>query len=133
MKALPKLTFNIIDVRDVADLHIRAMTNPEAKGQRFLALAGGKMSIPDIARFLKKEIPEIAKKIPSRTLPDWAVWLAGFFSPKAKAIYSMLRANRNTSNEKARRVLQWTPIANNEEAILATVESMVKFAGINKQ
>ena len=59
MKAVPNLYMNIIDVRDVADLHIRAMTNPEAKGQRFLALAGGKMSMPEIAVFLKKRMPEV--------------------------------------------------------------------------
>ena len=41
MKAVPNITLGIVDVRDVADLHIRAMTNPAAKGQRFLALAGG--------------------------------------------------------------------------------------------
>lgn len=42
----------------------------------------------------------------------------------------MLRANRNTSNEKAKKVLGWQPIANNEEATLATIESMLKFGNI---
>jgi nucleoside-diphosphate-sugar epimerase len=50
MKAIPNITLGIVDVRDVADLHIRAMTNPAAKGQRFLALAGGVVSLPEIAR-----------------------------------------------------------------------------------
>jgi len=130
MKAIPTLTMNIVDVRDVADLHIRAMINPDAKGQRFLALAGGKMSMPEIASFLKKNMPEVSKNVSTRTLPDWAVSLAALFSPKAKNMASMLKAHRNASNEKAKRILDWKPIANNEEAIIATVESMVKFGNL---
>lgn len=130
MKAIPNLTFNIIDVRDVADLHIRAMLHPEAKGQRFLALAGGKMSMPEIAAFLRKNMPEVSQKVPTKTLPDWAVRLAALYSPRAKAIASMLSASRNVSNEKAKRILGWMPMSTNEQAILASVESMIKFKSI---
>lgn len=127
MKAMPNLTFNIIDVRDVADLHIRAMTNAAAKNQRFLALAGGKISMPEIAVLLKNKMPQVAKKITSKVLPDWQVHLAALFNHKARAIASMLKAIRNPTNEKARKILGWEPIATNEEAILASVESMIKF------
>jgi nucleoside-diphosphate-sugar epimerase len=130
MKYVPNMTFNIVDVRDVADLHIRAMTNPAAKGQRFLALAGGIMSLPEIARLIKQKMPEVSAKISTKTMPDWAVRIAALFNPKAKAIASMLGVNRNTSNAKARTVLQWQPVANNEEAVLASVKSMVKFGNI---
>ncbi|WDF57218.1 SDR family oxidoreductase [Mucilaginibacter sp. KACC 22063] len=130
MKAIPKLQLNIIDVRDVADLHIRAMTSPDAAGERFLALAGGKISLPEIAALLQTKMPAISSKISKRVLPDWLVRIAGLFNPKAKAIGSMLRASRNVSNEKARRILNWEPIATNEEAILLSVESMLKFGHI---
>ena len=130
MKAMPNLQFNIIDVRDVADLHIRAMTSPAAKGQRFLALAGGKMSMPEIASLIKSEMPEIAGKVPSKVLPDWGVRVAALFNARAKNIASMLKASRNVSNEKARTVLGWEPMANNEEATLASLRSMVKFGNI---
>jgi hypothetical protein len=60
-------------------------------------------------------------------LPDWLVSLTGLFSPQAKNIASMLRANRNTSNAKAREVLGWKPLSNNEEAIMASIESMIKY------
>lgn len=129
-KALPKLYLNIIDVRDVADLHIRAMINPNAKGERFLALAGGKLSMPEIARLIKYKMPEISGKITSRVMPDWQVRLIAVFSPKARVIASMLRASRNVSNEKAKRILGWEPLADNEEAILLAVQSMVKFGNI---
>lgn len=128
MKAIPNLEMNIIDVRDVADLHISAMTNLNAKGERFLALAGGKMSMPEIALFLKKEMPEIAQNVSSKVLPNWVVHLTSLFSPKAKNVSSMLKAKRDkVSNEKAKKILGWQPIANNEEAIIAAVESMIRF------
>ena len=130
-KAVPNLTFNIIDVRDVADLHIRAMLNPKAKGQRFLALAGGKMSMPEIASFLRENMPEVSQKTPGKILPDWGVRLMALFNPQAKAIASMLSASRNVSNEKAKRVLGWKPRSTNEEAIIASVESMIKFGVLN--
>lgn len=130
MKAIPNLTLNIIDVRDVADLHIRAMVNPEAAGGRFLALAGGKISLPQIAKMLREKMPEVSQKVSRKTLPDWLVRIMGLFNPKAKAIASMLKASRNVSNEKARKLLKWTPVANNEEAILLSVRSMLKFGNI---
>ncbi len=131
MKAIPRLEMNIIDVRDVADLHIRAMITPEAKGQRFLALAGGKMSLPEIASFLKKQMPETAKNASSKKIPNWFVILGGMFSPRLKNIASMLRAKRDrVSNEKAKRILGWEPIAGNEQAIIASVESMIKFGNL---
>ena len=130
MKAIPNMTFNIVDVRDVADLHIRAMTNPDAKGQRFLALAGGIMSLPEIARLLKTKMPAVAAKVPTKILPDWMVRISALWNPQAKAIASMLGINRNTSNAKARTILKWQPVANNEEAVLASVETMLKFGNI---
>lgn len=130
MKAVPNLYMNVIDVRDVADLHIRAMTDAGAKGQRFLALAGGKISLPEIAVLLKKKMPGAAKKISAGKLPDWAVKLGGLFNPKLKNVASMLRTSRNTSNEKAKSILGWHPIATNEEAIIASVESMLKFGNL---
>jgi nucleoside-diphosphate-sugar epimerase len=127
MKAVPNLYMNIIDVRDVADLHIRAMITPEAKGQRFLALAGGKMSMREIAVFLRNRMPAVAQNVSTRKLPDWVVLFGALFSPKMRNLASMLKASRNTSNEKAGRILGWKPIATNEEAVVASVESMIKF------
>ena len=126
MKALPKLTLGLVDVRDVADLHIRAMTSPQAAGQRFLALAGGTMSLPQIARLLRLQRPQLATRVSSKTLPDWMVRLSAPFNSRARAIAPMLGINRNASNEKARRILGWQP-RSNEEAILASVESLAEF------
>jgi nucleoside-diphosphate-sugar epimerase len=130
MKAVPNIPFNVIDVRDVADLHIRAMTNPKANGQRFLALAGGEISMPEMARLIKNKMPGVAGKVSTRIMPNWLVYVAALFNAQAKLAVPMLKIIRNTSSAKAKKVLGWTPIASNEEAILASVESIVTFGAI---
>lgn len=126
MKRIPNLELAIVDVRDLADLHIKAMENPKANGQRFLALSGGSMTLPQISEMLKIKMPEFTQKASTKTVPDWVVKFAGLFNPKAKALAPMLGINRKASNEKAKTVLGWKP-RTNEEALLATVESLVKF------
>ncbi|ETZ22056.1 aldehyde reductase [Pedobacter sp. V48] len=127
MKALPNISLGIVDVRDVADLHIRAMTNPQAKGQRFLALSGGTMSLLEIADFLKNELPEAAANASTKTIPNWLIRIAAFFNAQAKAIAPLVGIYRNASNEKARTLLGWAP-RSNQAAILATAKSLVEFA-----
>ena len=72
----PRLYFGMVDVRDVADLHIRAMTNPAAKGERFLAISGDFMAMVEIAEVLKTRMGAAAKRVPTRQVPDWLVRLA---------------------------------------------------------
>lgn len=125
MPGCPKMIFGLVDVRDVADLHIRAMTNPAAKGERFLATAGDFVSILDIARVLKARMGAAAAKTPTRELPNWLLRLAALRDPTLKQLLPELGKVRNATNEKARRLLGWTP-RSNEEAIVATAESLVR-------
>ena len=125
-KLVPNIPLNIIDVRDVADLHIHAMTNPKANGQRFIASADGQISLPEIAALLKNKMPDTAKKVSIKTLPDWIVNFASLFSQYAKEGRLFLEISRNVSNAKAKTVLGWKPIANNEKIVLDSVESMIK-------
>jgi len=71
MPGCPRLHFGVVDVRDVADLHLRAMTHPAAKGERFIAVSGDIMSMLDIATVLKAQLGEAARKVPTRQLPNW--------------------------------------------------------------
>src|SRR5262249_5955704 len=76
---VPNFGFNIVDVRDVADLHIRAMTAPEAAGQRFIA-AGDYAWMGDLADILRAKLaPAEAAKVPSRKVPNLMVHLAAIF------------------------------------------------------
>jgi dihydroflavonol-4-reductase len=130
MPGCPRLYFGVIDVRDVADLHLRAMTHPAAKGERFLAIAGDTLSIGDIAKVLKRRLGASAKGVPTRQLPDWVVRLVGLFNPSLRQLVPQLGKIRRASNEKARRVLGWTP-RSNEEAVVATAESLVRLRLLN--
>jgi nucleoside-diphosphate-sugar epimerase len=125
MPGCPKLFFGVVDVRDVADLHIRAMTQPAAKGERFLAVAGDFMSILDIAKVLKSRMGNSAKRVPTRQLPNWLVRLASLRDPAVKQIVPELGKPKNATNQKAKRVLGWAP-RSNEESIVATAESLVQ-------
>ncbi len=122
---MPKLYFGAVDVRDVADLHIRAMTDPAAKGERFLAVAGDFLSMRDIATILKTRMGAAAKRVPTRQLPNWLVRLAALRDPAIKLITPELGKARNATNEKAKRLLGWAP-RSNEEAIVATAQSLLR-------
>lgn len=121
--ACPRLFFGTVDVRDIADLHLRAMTHPAAKGERFLGLAGDSVSLIEVAQILKRCMGTAARRVPRREMPDWIVRLLANFVSDMKMIAPEVGKQKNISNEKARRVLGWTP-RSNEEAIVATAESL---------
>jgi nucleoside-diphosphate-sugar epimerase len=121
----PKASFGIVDVRDVADLHIRAMTDPKAKGERFLSIAGEAMSIREVGAVLRARFGEAAAKVPTREAPNWLIRLAALVSPEAKALLPQLGRRMNAINDKARNLLGWRP-RSNEEAIVATAESLIR-------
>ncbi|WP_158816509.1 aldehyde reductase [Methylocapsa sp. S129] len=122
---VPKLSFGLVDVRDVADLHILAMTHPAAKGERFLAVAGDFMTMLDTARLLKARMGASASRVPARQIPNWLVRLAALRDPAVRLILPELGKVKNATNEKARRILGWAP-GSNEESILAAAESLVR-------
>jgi nucleoside-diphosphate-sugar epimerase len=121
----PKLSFGVVDVRDVVDLHIRAMTLPAANGERFLAVAGDFLWMREIAGILKSGMGADARRLPTRELPNWMVRLASLRDPAIKLILPELGKRKNATNEKARRMLGWSP-RSNEEAVIATGESLVR-------
>ena len=121
----PRLYFGIVDVRDVAELHVSAMTHPAAKGERFLAVAGDFMSVREIAAVLKARLGPAAGRVPTRQVPDWLVRAVALFHPQARHILPELGKVKNGSGEKARRLLGWAP-RSREDAIAATGESLLR-------
>lgn len=119
MPGTPRISFGVVDARDLADLHIRAMTDPAAKGERFIAVAGHCMSLHDVAVVLKAHLGTAADKVPLRQLPDWLVRLSAVFNPAARDIVPQLGKVRNATSEKAGRLLGWTPRPP-EETLVAT-------------
>jgi nucleoside-diphosphate-sugar epimerase len=121
----PRISFGVVDVRDVADLHLRAMSDDAAKGQRFLAVSGDFMAVVEIAKVLKARMGEAARRVPTRQLPNWLVRLVALRDAAAQQITPELGKVKNGTNEKARRMLGWAP-RSREEAIVASAESLMK-------
>jgi nucleoside-diphosphate-sugar epimerase len=119
----PDLSFGAVDVRDVADLHLKCMTDPAARGERFLAIGGDFVSMRQIAQMLKEGASDIARKVPTRSLPTWLMRTVGLFDHEVKGVLPELGKRRNASNEKARRLLHWAP-RSPREAVLATARSL---------
>jgi dihydroflavonol-4-reductase len=124
MAGCPKINSAFVDVRDVADLHLRAMTHPAAKGERFIAAAGESIWLVEVAKILKRNMGASADKVSTKELPNALLRVAGLKDPAIKAIVPLLSLVMNTTNEKAVRLLGWSP-RTTEDAILATAESLI--------
>ena len=106
MAAAPRQRFGVADVRDVADLHIRAMAAPEAAGKRYLALADGPtISFLDMARILSERLGALAARVPAEEAPG--------AEPPRLVIH----------NDRAKTELQWSPRPA-ETTIVQTAESL---------
>lgn len=120
--ALPKLGFDIIDVRSVADLLIRAMEMPQAAGQRYIA-SSGYLTFKEIAMILKQEYPE--RKIPGSELPDFIVRCLSNFDRTLKPVLVDLGKRRKLDISKAIKELHWRPLPV-REAIISCANSIFK-------
>ncbi|TPK47682.1 aldehyde reductase [Mesorhizobium sp. B2-5-4] len=125
MPGLPRLSFGVVDARDVADLHVRAMTNPAASGERFLAVAGDFMTVREIAQTVKTRLGAAASRVTTRELPDWLVRVVGLFNAEAAQLVTELGKVKNATSAKAVRMLGWAP-RSREDALAATAESLVR-------
>ncbi len=124
MPGCPRIYFGVVDVRDVADLHLRAMIHPAAKGERFVAVAGETMSMLGIAKVLRREMGT-AKRVPIRQLPDWLMRLTSLRDSALAANHSPTRQNKERHNEKTKRLLGWV-LRPNDKVIVATAESLIR-------
>jgi nucleoside-diphosphate-sugar epimerase len=105
---LPRLGFWVVDVRDLANLHVRAMTAPNAAGERFIA-AGDFAWMADIARALRTGLGERAARVPTRALPNVVVKFAGLFAPQLRSLAPMLGRTNTLTSAKARDALGFAP------------------------
>jgi dihydroflavonol-4-reductase len=104
--AVPNIGWNVVDVRDIAELHILAMTSPVAAGQRFLG-SGSFLWYRQIARILREKLPKEATKVPTRTMPDIAVRLLARRNPQLAMLRPELGRRRLVDSSKARTRLGW--------------------------
>ncbi len=126
LPALPRLMFGVVDVRDVADLHLRAMTHPAAANERFIATAGDFMTMQEIALALRERLGPAAARVSTRVLPDWLVRLVAVFSAAARqAATPELGRSKTATSAKARAMLGWEPLSA-ADALAATAESLIR-------
>jgi nucleoside-diphosphate-sugar epimerase len=123
MPAVPKLGFTFVDVRDVADLHIRAMTDPKAAGERFIA-AGNFAWMADLATLLRARLGKDAAKVPTGKVPDFVIRIAGLFDKDLGSVTPNLGHKHDYSSEKAQRMLGWKPRPL-EETVLDCARSLI--------
>jgi len=121
---VPRIGFSFVDVRDVADLHLKAMLAPEAGGERFIAVAEF-LWLEEVASVLRRELGPEAKKVPTRKVPDLLVRLMGRFDPSVRSIVNQLGKKLTYSSQKARTTLGWSPRPV-PESIADTGRSMVE-------
>lgn len=128
----PKINSGFVDVRDVADLHLRAMTHPAAKGERFLAISGDSLWMLDLAKVLRHRMGGAAAKVPTRELPSWFIRILALWNPAMKNLVPFLGIKMNATSQKAMQVLGWSP-RSSEEAIVASAESLLRLGLLKEQ
>jgi dihydroflavonol-4-reductase len=124
LPGLPNFGFGVVDVRDVADLHVRALTAASMNGERFIA-CGPFLMMKDVAAILRHRLGADARKVPTRRLPDIALRLASMFDPAIRMVTGELGKVRDTPADHARAVLGWEPRPA-EETIVDSARSMLE-------
>jgi len=128
MPGIPRLGFSFVDVRDVADLHLRAMTAPEAAGERFLG-AGPFLWMSEVAQILRDRLGDKAAKVPTRKVPNFVVRTMARFDPGLRTVVGELGKRRIMSSEKAKTTLGWSPRPI-EETLVDTAESLMRVEAV---
>ncbi|WP_224704835.1 NAD-dependent epimerase/dehydratase family protein [Devosia aquimaris] len=124
MPALPNIGMGIVDIRDLANLHILAMMLPQAAGERFIA-SGDFLWFRDMAAILRANLGQDAQKVSLRQMPDWLFRLLGLMNPQIAGLVPELGRSRQMSAKKAQDLLGWTPRPA-AQSIIAAGESLIE-------
>ncbi|MEU8607217.1 aldehyde reductase [Actinoplanes sp. NPDC048791] len=127
MPALLPFATGYVDVRDVAALHLLAMTEPAAAGERFIATAGPSLWLRDVAAVLRDRLGERAAKVPTREMPLWAARALSRVNPQVRSLRAALGRDLDATAERAERLLGWKPRPI-EDTIAETGESLLALA-----
>jgi dihydroflavonol-4-reductase len=122
MPGIPRFGFDLVDVRDIARLHMLAMITPSAAGHRFIG-AGEFLWGKEIANILRQGLAEKARKVPSIIVPDFLVRVFALFDPAVRSQLLNLGKEKRVSSDKARKMLGWTT-RSVSESILDTAQSL---------
>lgn len=118
----PNVIYPVGDVRDLAELHILAMENDAANGQRFIA-ESEEITMPQMAKLLKQQFPDY--KVSTRVIPDFIIRVMARFQASMKVLNTMISLKYHRDNTKAKKVLGWNP-RSAEETVIDTVNYMIE-------
>ena len=119
---IPRFGFDLVDVRDIARLHVLSMITPSAAGQQFIG-AGEFLWGKEIASILKQGLVENTRKVPSMVVPDFLVRIVALFDPAVRSQLFNLGKEKRVSSDKAREMLDWTTRPASE-SIIDTARSL---------
>lgn len=119
---LPNLSFPAVDVRDIADLHIRALNAPDMANERFIG-SGPTVTMADMAAILRTRLGNEARRVPTLRLPDFLVRIAALFDPVMRQVTGELSKPKKMDAHHAFDKLGWKtrPI---EDSVVDTARSL---------
>ncbi|GAA0314507.1 aldehyde reductase [Sphingomonas oligophenolica] len=123
MPGFPRLGFAVVDVRDLADLHVRALNAPGMANERFIG-AGPFLMMKDVGAILRERLGSEANKVPKRVVPDFVIKLMALFDASIRQVTGELGRTRAADSSHARDVLGWVPRPA-EDSIIETARSLI--------
>lgn len=123
MPGAPKMSFSVVDVRDVAAAQVAAMTAPDAGGRRII-LADREMTLMDMINAVRAGLPEHARRLPRFELPNWLVRVVSLFDRQIRSNTFELGTVRRVDGDPGRALIG-RPTIPGPDAILATAQSLV--------
>ncbi|KAA0970859.1 NAD-dependent epimerase/dehydratase family protein [Aureimonas fodinaquatilis] len=125
LPALPNMRFGMVDVRDVAEAHIRAMGNKNAAGRRFI-VSSQTLPLQALAPIIVAQYPELKKRMPRLTIPDWTIRMAALFSSKAAMLADEVASDRILDTQPAESILG-LHFRSAQEGVLALADSLIRY------
>jgi dihydroflavonol-4-reductase len=129
MPALLPFATGYVDVRDVASLHLLAMTDPAAAGERFIATAGHSLWTREVAAILRERLGERAAKVPAKEMPILVARGLAKVNPQMRNLRALLGRNLDATSAKAERLLGWKPRFSVPEGLARTTDWYRNFLG----
>jgi dihydroflavonol-4-reductase len=122
LSALPSNGFSVIDVRDVAAMHVAALQQPQSAGHRYLATSDY-TPFPEVGRILREAYPD--RQITQRIVPDWIIRVLALFGGSVRQIINDIGNEKHYARDKGEKLLG-RPFISGKDAILASAQSAVE-------
>ncbi len=116
---------DLVDVRDLADILLRAMMLPQAAGKRFIC-SGASIPLLEFANILYENFADRGFHIPHKLIPDLVIRFFGLFSPKIKAVARTNNWKYGFSTARIESTFGWQPRPY-QQTIIEMAESLIKF------